>query len=117
MTLQELCEMLSEPGFPVVHHEWKRDSVWKAGEPPGPPPLPYIIYLTPESDGIYADGVAALTVTHIRTELYTATKERDVEKALETTLKTHRISYEKDESAISEEGLYVAGYEFDIMEG
>lgn len=121
MTLEKVYTMLQTTGLPVVFYEYKEPT--GGVDKPEPvenydiiPDPPYIVYLISDQNDIYADNVVVFSNPTIRVELYTEVKDPDSEKIVEDMFLNNRITYEKSEVAVDDEGLYMAAYEFDILE-
>ena len=105
MTHEEVMAMMEEIELPYAYHHFAE------GESPDPP---FICYLLPQSDNFSADGKVYLKVSSVNIELYTDSKELDVEQKLEAVLDTHGIFYDKTEVWIESEKLYEVLYSFEM---
>ena len=105
MTHEEVMQMLAELDIPFAYDHFAE------GESPDPP---FICYLLPQSDNFSADGKVYLKVSSVNIELYTDSKELDVEQKLEAVLDTHGIFYDKTEVWIESEKLYEVLYSFEM---
>lgn len=103
MTLQEVEEMLTSTGLPVVYRAWPDEQA---------PSLPYICYLAAYSNNFSADGQVYLTVEHIQIELYTELKEPEIEGKVEAALSS--LFWEKTETYIDTEKSYQILYEIEV---
>ncbi len=105
MTLSEIKAMLDESGFPVAFHHFETKQT-----------LPFIVYVTPNSNNISADGKVILSVNVINVELYTDKKDPDAEKKLERIFYNYGIVWEKSQQWFSDEKIYETIYEFSMEE-
>lgn len=104
MTYEKLFEILQSTDIPFRYHHFNKEKE--------PPPVPRGVYMFKDADSIFADGVTAMLIDNIRIELYTATKDPEIEKKLETVLTSAEIPFEKvDEVYIESENMYMIVYE------
>ncbi len=109
MTQAELYQALKATGLPVVY------SHWKAGDPLNQPPAPpYLIFQFAESDDLMADNHNYHAISAYDIELYSNRKDLAAEAKLENKLKELRIPYEKSETRIESEELFMVLYEITI---
>ena len=99
--MDDVVRLLEETGVPFAYDHFAE------GESPDPP---FICYLLPQSDNFSADGKVYLKVSSVNIELYTDSKELDVEQMLDT----HGIFYDKTEVWIESEKLYEVLYSFEM---
>ena len=69
-------------------------------------PPPFIVWTTPESSNFFADGVVYAANCNIDIELYTDTKDFELEQRVEAVLKKNAIPWVKSEQYIDDEDLY-----------
>ena len=103
--MDDVVRLLEETGVPFAYDHFAE------GESPDPP---FICYLLPQSDNFSADGKVYLKVSSVNIELYTDSKELDVEQKLGAVLDTHGIFYDKTEVWIESEKLYEVLYSFEM---
>ena len=103
--MEKLLSILDSIGIPYAYDHFAE------GESPEPP---FLCYLLPGSDNFSADGKVYLKVSSVNIELYTDSKELDVEQKLEAVLDTHGIFYDKTEVWIESEKLYEVLYSFEM---
>lgn len=103
MTLEEIRRVLDTTGYPVTYRAWPEGDA---------PALPFICYLTPYSDNFAADNGVYLPIDHIRVELYTAVKSRDIEIKVEAALSW--TTWERSETYINSEKCYQITYEIEV---
>ena len=71
--MDDVVRLLEETGVPFAYDHFAE------GESPDPP---FICYLLPQSDNFSADGKVYLKVSSVNIELYTDSKELDVEMCI-----------------------------------
>lgn len=103
MTLEELKALLETSGLPVAYRAFP---VGKA------PPLPYICYLCDSSSNFNADDAVYFPIERMEIELYTETKQPDLESHLETVLAP--FCWEKAEEYLDDERCYEIIYEIEV---
>lgn len=104
MTYEKLKEILQLSGIPFRYHHFNKKN--------GEPPIPRGVYMFENAEPVFADGVTVMLIDNIRIELYTAIKDPDTEKSLETVLTNAEIPFEKvDEVYIESEKMYMIVYE------
>ena len=103
--MERLISIIKEMGIPYAYDHFAE------GEAPDPP---FLCYLLSGSDNFSADGKVYLKVSSVNIELYTDSKELDVEQKLEAVLDTHGIFYDKTEVWIESEKLYEVLYSFEM---
>ena len=106
MTYEMIVEVLEEAGLPLAYDHFAE------GESPAPP---FLIFLFPSSDNFSADGIVYQRIDALHIELYTDSKQPDVERRLETVLDRHGIFYEKTEVWIDTERLYEVLYATEVL--
>ena len=103
MNLVQFSEMLVSSGFPVAHHSFTKKQS-----------LPYVIYLTPSQDNFGADNKVYHKVQNIYVELYSEKKDTTSEGVLEDIFDENDLFYEKSETHIESEKMYMVVYEIQI---
>ena len=106
MTLKQLGALLSEALPDKVTY-----CTWRVGEAPD---LPYICYYSTGSDNFGADNIVYHPRRLVRIELYSKTKDIAPEAAVEAALTAGGIFWERDESYIDDEQVYMSIYEGEI---
>ena len=105
LTHEEVKAMVEETGLPSAYDHFAE------GESPDPP---FIVFLFPGSDNFSADGIPYYKQNILHIELYTDTKDPDLEEAVESILDSHRLFYDKSEVWIPSERLYEVLYEMEV---
>ncbi len=106
MTYDEVVAMAEETGLPVAYDHYAE------GESPDPP---FLIFLFPASDNFSADGQVYVKINELHFELYTETKQPDLEAIVEAVLDAHGIFYDKSEVWIADERLYEVLYSTEVL--
>lgn len=102
MRLDEIGTMLKESKIPVAYSHFAKTQ-----------PPPYLVYYAKEERAITADSIVICKVLSIVVELYTATKNETLEKALESLLDERHIGFSKYASWINDAKAYQTTFEFD----
>ena len=105
MTKKEVVQMVGEFGLPYAYDHFAE------GESPEPP---FVVYLYPNSDNFAADGIAYFKKDRLHVELYTDSKDIDLEKQIEDVLDAHGFFYNKSEVWIQSERLYEVLYQMEV---
>lgn len=105
MTLPELKEILKTLGLPVAYLQWAVGQV---------PELPYILYYSDEDNCFYADDVVFSEGYAVTVEVYSQSRDLELESRVKNLLKDHNISYESYGAFLKSEDMYLKAFEFDI---
>ena len=105
MTYDDITNMLKEAGLPLAYDHFAE------GESPEPP---FLIFLFPGSDNMFADNGVYFKISQLNMELYTDKKGPELEEKLEDFLTTHEIPWEKSEVWIDSEKMYEVLYQTEI---
>ena len=108
MTYDDIVEMLEEANLPLAYDHFAE------GESPDPP---FLCFLFPGSDNLFADDTVFQKIDELNIELYTDKKDPGTETRIETTLNAHELPYEKSEVWIESEKLYEVLYQTQIIGG
>lgn len=106
MTFNEVSALAEETGLPVAYDHFAE------GESPDPP---FLVFLFPRSDNLFADGQVYMKIDVLHFELYTDRKQPDVEALVEAVLDRHEICYDKTEVWIEDEKLYEVLYTMEVI--
>lgn len=106
MTYQDIQTKLERTGLPVVQNFWKIGQV---------PALPYIVYTFPNNSDFNADNTNYVEIVGMEVELYTDTKEIEIEKAVEAVIKAEFGPYDKTSSWISSEDMQQTIYSMEVV--
>lgn len=99
-SLMEIKNLLDTLGYPVAYRSFKT-----AQAPP------FIVYYEDHSENFYADSGVYQKKSVIIVELYTDTKNPDLESSIEALFET----WSKAESYIPDEELFLVSYEFEVV--
>ena len=105
MTYDDITNMLKEAGLPLAYDHFAE------GESPEPP---FLIFLFPGSDNMFADSGVYFKISQLNMELYTDKKDPELEEKLEDILTAHEIPWEKSEVWIDSEKMYEVLYQTEI---
>lgn len=108
MTIKEIAAMVAGIGLPYAYHHFDEEEQ-RTLKPP------YIRWFFSGIDDLYADNINFQRISDLRIELYTDIKDFDREEAIESTLETNGWAYDKTETYLESELLYVTAYAGDII--
>lgn len=103
--MDSVVEILERIGLPYAYHHFA---------PANAPVPPFICYLEEASNNFAADGVVYLPVTTTHIEVYTDRKNPALEERVEEELQGAGVFWDKEETYIPDEDLYVVVYHFDV---
>ena len=101
MKRREIVEILKSTGIPVTYYQWDED---KDGDGPA---LPYIVYYYPSSEGEAADDRQWSQKARLNVELYTETKDFDIEEYYDKALDAMESAIENMEESLPEFKVYL----------
>lgn len=105
MTHEQIVKMVKKIGLPNAYHHFAE------GESPDPP---FVVYLYPGSHNFAADGIVYFKVSQLDIELYTDSKNLDLESKIEDIFDLEGLVYAKTESFLESEKLYEVLYEMEV---
>ena len=108
MTYDNVIEMLEEAGLPLAYDHFAE------GESPDPP---FLVFLFPGTDNVFADDTVYKKIDQLNIELYTDKKDPEIETTIEDILLSHELSYEKSEVWIESEKMYEVLYQTQMIGG
>ena len=108
MTQEELYSLLETTGYPVAYYSFKASNINPIPDPP------YIIYLFLSSDNFGADNQVFYKTDNFRVELYSDNKDIEAETTIENTLDSASLFYNKEETYIDSEQLFLVAYNINI---
>jgi len=100
--------MLEEVGLPLAYDHFAE------GESPEPP---FLVFLYPGTDNLFADDTVYQKINELNIELYTDAKDPETETQIENILIAHALLYEKSEVWIESEKMYEVLYQTQIIGG
>jgi uncharacterized protein YbcC (UPF0753/DUF2309 family) len=108
MTIKEIAAMVAGIGLPYAYHHFDEEEQ-RTLKPP------YIRWFFSGIDDLYADNINFQRISDLRIELYTDIKDFDREEAIESILEANGWAYDKTETYLESELLYVTAYAGDII--
>ena len=105
MTYEDVMAMLRECNLPFAYDHFAE------GESPDPP---FLVFLFPGTNNVFADNQVYYKVNELNIELYTDKKDPEIEIQIEDILSAHEIAYEKTETWIESEKMYEVLYQTEI---
>lgn len=106
MTYKEIAELIDGIGYPYAYYQFEKET---AKEPP------FICFYYPGRDDFLADDTNYAQITELIIELYTDNKDFAAEAAVESALEAAEIVYEKDETYIDSERMYMITYTTEVL--
>ena len=106
MTYQEVNTIIESIGVPSAYYQFTADTA----QPP-----PFICFYFDGNVDLYADNRNYQKVAHLVIELYTDEKDFDLEERVETVLNDSDIAYNRMESYIDSERLYMVTYDTNLI--
>ena len=109
MRLTDITDMIESIGLPFTYDFFPNNIA------PNPP---YIVFNYPDTNDFGADDTNYVKVNVLNIELYTATKDFQLENTVETVRNQNGFFYDKSEAYIRNENLYQISYvsQFTIKE-
>lgn len=106
MTRVQIATMIAGIGLPYAYdHFTKKDS-------PGGPP--FIAFMYPNSDDLFADNINYARITALHIELYTDNVDFDLESAVEAALTAAELPFSKTQTYIESESMYQTAYDTEV---
>ena len=106
MTYKEIAQLIDGIGYPYAYYQFEQET---AKEPP------FICFYYPGRDDFLADDSNYAQITELTIELYTDNKDFAAEAAVESALEAAEIVYEKDETYIDSERMYMITYNTEVL--
>lgn len=106
MTYKEIAQLIDGIGYPYAYYQFEKET---AKEPP------FICFFYPGRDDFLADDTNYAQITELVIELYTDNKDFAAEAAVESALEAAEIVYEKDETYIESERMYMITYTTEVL--
>lgn len=101
MTLKDFYQLVKALGSPLAYHHFEEGRVIS---------LPYLLYWVSGSENKGADNMAYHKQVEVVLEVYTKTKNLELEGQVENLLDNHHIYFDKVEVYVSSEKLYQVTY-------
>jgi hypothetical protein len=106
MTRAQIAAMIAGIGLPYAYdHFTKKDS-------PGGPP--FIAFMYPNNDDLYADNVNYARITALHIELYTDNVDFDLESRVEAALTAAELPFSKIQTYIENESMCLTTYDTEV---
>ena len=106
MTYTELNTLIESIGVPSAYYQFTADTAQ---------PTPFICFYFDGNADLYADNRNYQKVAHLVIELYTDEKDFDLEERIETVLNDANIAYNRMESYIDSERLYMVTFDTNLI--
>lgn len=106
MTYKQIAAMLETVGIPTAYYQFPE------GTTVAPP---FICFLYSYNDDFAADNTNYQKIEHLAIELYTDTKDFDLEQRLESVLSSHGLVYTRNEQYLASERMMEQVYELDVL--
>lgn len=106
MTEKYIYAILQSTGIPFRYFKWnENESV----------PIPFGVYYFPSSSNFAADGIVYKQKLDLSVEIYTEIKDFSVEQKIESVLQKNGWAWQKSETYIESERLYMVTYETEVF--
>lgn len=106
MTYQDISNLIAGLNIPYAYYQFPE------GTEVAPP---FICFYYSEQQGLYADNINYAKPVNLVIELYTKTKNFQLEAQLEQALNDVEIPYRRYESYIDSEKLFMQTYESEVF--
>jgi len=106
MTFQEVKQMIESIGLPYTYDSFPNNVA---------PAPPYIVFNYPQNDDFSADNTNYVSIDVLNIELYTSTKDFELEKNLEAVLNANGFYYDKTETYIRQDNIYQITYVTEVI--
>lgn len=106
MTFQEVKQMIESIGLPYTYDSFPNNVA---------PAPPYIVFNYPNNDDFGADNTNYVSIDVLNIELYTSTKDFELEKNLEAVLNANGFYYDKTETYIRQDNIYQITYVTEVI--
>lgn len=106
MKLTEITEMIESFGLPCTYLQWEEGDA---------PALPYVAFYYPASRGEYADDTNYIQISQLNIELYTKSKNVELENKIIQILEQYCIPFESSETYLEDEKMYEVLFECEIL--
>ena len=104
--MERLVAIMEEIGLPFAYHHFAE------GESPDPP---FICFLYDHDDDLIADNTNYQLIRMLSVELYTDTKDFELEQTVEDVLNANGLVYSKQETYLESERMYMITFEADVV--
>lgn len=101
MTMKDFYQLVKTLGYPIAYHHFEEGRILSP---------PYLLYWVSGSENKGADNMAYHKQVEVVLEVYTKTKNLELEGQVENLLDNHHIYFDKVEVYVSSEKLYQVTY-------
>lgn len=106
MTFKEVATMVSSIGLSYAYDHFPENSA---------PDLPYVVFHYPSSNDFGADNENYVSIDNLAIELYTENKDFTNESNVEAVLSQNGLFFDKTETYLNTEHMYMVLYEIQII--
>lgn len=106
MTFIEVKQMIESIGLPYTYDSFPNNVA---------PAPPYIVFNYPNNDDFGADNTNYVSIDLLNIELYTSTKDFELERNLEAVLNANGFFYDKTETFIRQDNIYQITYVTEVI--
>lgn len=106
MTYKEVATMINSIGIPYAYYQFP-DGTGQA--------CPFICFFFSDSNDLAADDTNYQKIRTLNIELYTDNKDFSLEETVETVLNSNGLVYDRSESYLDSERMFMVVYTTDIL--
>ena len=106
MTLSEIAEMIASMGLPFAYRAFEQGT----GQEP-----PFICYLYTGNVSEPADNKNHVKIETLAIELYTDTKDFELESTVEAVLDGYDLAYDREEAWLDDEKMQMVTYTMEVL--
>ncbi len=106
MTYRQVATMINSIGIPYAYYQFP-DGTGQA--------CPFICFFFSDSNDLAADGTNYQKIRTLNIELYTDNKDFSLEETVETVLNSNGLVYDRSESYLDSERMFMVVYTTDIL--
>lgn len=106
MTTTEIAALIASFGFPSAYNHFPEKDA---------PEAPFVCFYYDQRDNFNADNTTHKKIASLSIELYTDNKDLASESAVESVLVANDMPYNKTETYIDSEKLYLNLYETEVI--
>lgn len=106
MTYKEVADMAAAVGIPSAYYQFPNDTELAP---------PFLCFIYTGSNDQYADDLNNQRIDGVQFELYTDTKDFDLEAQVEQVLTGAGVSWSKEEGYLDSERMHMTAWRFEIV--
>lgn len=106
MTYRQVATMINSIGIPYAYYQFP-DGTGQA--------CPFICFFFSDSNDLAADDTNYQKIRTLNIELYTDNKDFELEETVETVLNSNGLVYDRSESYLDSERMFMVVYTTDIL--